>query len=268
MKTIEEVLGYITACYAFLNIKTFNKMPMSSKIKIKITTRKIVYSALFLVFFVLLPGLVFVSCSYSGRASLKLLNKAAQQRYDVIIVPGVPFEGKEWSRIMEARVYWSKYLFDQGIASNIIYSGSSVYSPYYEAEIMALYAKELGIPDSCIFTEIKAEHSTENVYYGYKLAQNMGFETVALASDPFQSKLLTGFIKKKVDRSVGVIPIVWDTVQMVEQKVTTLKIDPSSAFNASYVSIKERETIWKRLKGTRGKNIDTTAYSLVVASPH
>jgi len=91
------------------------------------------------------------SCSYSSRVCRKLLNEAGHEPYDLIIVPGVPFENNQWDRTMKGRIYWSKYLFDRGIAKNIMYSGSSVYSPYYEGIIMALYAEAIGIPREHIF---------------------------------------------------------------------------------------------------------------------
>ena len=118
------------------------------------------------------------SCSYSKHKTQELFSEAKHQIYDVIIVPGVPFENNNWSDAMKNRVYWSKYLYDHGIAKNIIYTGSAVYSPYYEAEIMALYGEALGIQKHNIFTETKAEHSTENVYYSYKKAKKIGFKKV------------------------------------------------------------------------------------------
>ena len=87
---------------------------------------------------------------------------------------------------MRYRVLWSKFLIDKGYANNVIYSGSAVYSPFVESKIMALYGKELGIPEQNIFTEEKAEHSTENLFYSYEIAKQMGFIKIALATDPFQ----------------------------------------------------------------------------------
>jgi hypothetical protein len=48
-----------------------------------------------------------------------MLSDARDQTYDLVVVPGVPLENGKWSRTMKARVYWSKYLYDQGIAKNI-----------------------------------------------------------------------------------------------------------------------------------------------------
>ncbi len=161
---------------------------------------------------------------------------------------------------MKGRVYWSKYLYDKGITKNIIYSGSAVYSPYYEGKIMAMYAEALGIPKENIYTETKAEHSTENVYYGYRKARQLGFNKVAVASDPFQTKLLKGFIRKKVSSDIALLPMVSDTLKMLEPSMTDPEIPFEEAFKPDFVSIKKRESIWKRMRGTLRGNMDTTAY--------
>src|SRR6187399_1405510 len=129
----------------------------------------------FLFTIISLPILLF-SCAYSSKTATKMLEDAKTKKYDIIVVPGVPFDAPEWGRIMRGRVYWSKYLYDSGITKNIMYSGSSVYSPYYESKIMALYAEAIGIPKENIFIETNAEHSTENIYYSYKKAKKLGFE--------------------------------------------------------------------------------------------
>ena len=180
--------------------------------------------------------------------------------FDVIIVPGIPFENGKWDRTMKGRIYWSKYLFDKGIAKNIMYSGSAVYTAYYEAEIMAMYAKAIGIPPKNIFTETRAEHSTENAYYGYKKAQQLGFERIALASDPFQTKLLRRYVRKKVDPEMALIPMVVDTMKAMEPSMIDPHINPQAAFKPGFISIKERESFWRRMRGTLRGNIDTTAY--------
>src|SRR5690606_41288538 len=173
---------------------------------------------------------------------------------------GIPFENGKWDRIMKGRIYWSKYLFDKGIAKNIMYSGSAVYTAYYEAEIMAMYAKAIGIPQKNIYTETKSEHSTENAYYGYKKAQQLGFDRIALASDPFQTKLLGRYVRKNVNPGVALIPMVIDTMEAIEPAMVDPEINYQAAFKPNFVSIKERQSFWKRLRGTLRGNIDTTAY--------
>jgi uncharacterized SAM-binding protein YcdF (DUF218 family) len=204
--------------------------------------------------------LILSSCSFSKKAALKLFEQTKNKSFDIIIVPGVPLENGKWGKIMKGRIYWAKYLYDQGIAKNIMFSGSSVYSPYYEGEVMGLYAEALGIPKEHIFAEIKAEHSTENIYYSYKKAKKLGFKTIALASDPFQTKSLRRFTRRKVNADVILLPMVIDTMKLIEPTMTDPEIDYRKAYNPQFISLKKREGLWKRLRGTLGKNVDTHAY--------
>ena len=156
---------------------------------------------------------------------------------------------------MKGRLYWSKFLYEKGIAKNLLYSGSSVYSPYYEGIIMAMYAEALGIPSQHIFYEIQAEHSTENIYYSYHMAKSLGFETIALASDPFQTKSLKRFTRKKVSTDIAMLPMVIDTMKVLEPTMTDPTIDSLKAYNKDFISLREREVFFKRLGGTLGRNI-------------
>lgn len=211
--------------------------------------------------FLLLCLLGLSACSFTNKSALRLLKKAgAGPPYDIIVVPGVPFEDSTWSQVMKIRILWSKYLYDRGIARNVMYSGSAVYTPYYEAHIMGLYGEALGIPKDRIFVETKAEHSTENIYYGFKKAQKLGFKRIALASDPFQTKMLRSFTRKKVSREVGMIPMVFDTVRVMEQGLVAPAIDFRQAFKPDFIALPERESFWQRFRGTQGKNLDARAY--------
>jgi len=203
-------------------------------------------------------GLI-ASCSFSDKISKQYLDDALTKTYDVIVVPGVPFKEAGWDSVMKERVYWSKWLFDKGIAKNIIYSGSSVYTPYYEGEIMAMYAVAIGIPDEHVFTETKAEHSVENLYYSWLLSKKLGFKSIALATDPFQSKQLKRFARKRIGEEVGIIPFVIDTLRSLHPIMINPVIDYQKAYNKDFVSIMKRQSFWKRLKGTLGRNIDYDA---------
>lgn len=211
-------------------------------------------------FFLSALAIILNSCSFSAKTTEAYYKKAASKSYEMVAVPGVPFTEAGWDSTMKARVYWSKHLFDKGIAKNIMYSGSSVYSPYYEAEIMALYAVAIGIPKENVFTETKAEHSTENLYYVHLKSKKMGFTNVALATDPFQAKQLKRFARLRIGKDVGLIPIVFDTLRAMQPNMVNPQIDYVKAYNKNFVSIKKRESFWKRLRGTLGKNIDYNAY--------
>ena len=211
--------------------------------------------------FILIAAVILLNaCSFSAKTTERYYQKAQATTYDVVAVPGVPFTEAGWDSTMKARVYWAKHLYDRGIAKNIMFSGSSVYSPYYEGEIMALYAIALGIPKEHVFSETKAQHSTENLYYVYLKSKNLGFTKIALATDPFQAKQLKRFARLRIGENTGIIPIVFDTLRALQPFMTDPAIDYKKAYNSDFVSLKSRESFWKRLRGTMGKNIDYNAY--------
>ncbi|MBL7700727.1 MAG: YdcF family protein [Ferruginibacter sp.] len=206
------------------------------------------------------PVILFNACSFSEKTTARYYKKASNKTYEMIAVPGVPFTETGWDSTMKARVYWAKHLYDKGIAKNIMFSGSSVGSPYYEGEIMALYAIALGVPEKNVYAETKAEHSTENLYYVYLKSKKLGFKHIALATDPFQAKQLKRFARKKISAEVGLIPIVFDTLRMMQPFMINPRIEYQKACNSNFVSLKSRESFWKRFRGTMGKNIDYNAY--------
>lgn len=197
-------------------------------------------------------ALLLTHCSFSRYAKRSYERAMREKPFDVIIVPGVPYERENTTSIMTMRVLWAKQLYDSGVARNIIFSGSAVYSPYVEGIAMKVIADSLGIPSDHTFSETMAEHSTENVYYSWKMAKEMGFKKIALSTDPFQARLLGRFLKKFTP-GVRTIPIVFDRLD-IEGK-TLPEIDISSAFVAGFVSIREREGFWERFRGTMGKKV-------------
>lgn len=203
----------------------------------------------FTIFLVIL-GLALNSCAKNPDKAKD--NIESISTYDAIIVPGVPYNDDYWTRVLMGRIYWSFYLYEQGIAKNIIYSGSAVYTPYIESKIMAMYGKALGIPEQNIFTETNAEHSVENVYYSYKLAKKLGFQKIALATDPFQSRMMKR-PSKKMKVEIDFIPFSIEILDTLEIK--EFDIPSEQAFVENFVSLEERENFFQRLRGTLGKNI-------------
>jgi uncharacterized SAM-binding protein YcdF (DUF218 family) len=175
------------------------------------------------------------------------------QPYDVIIVPGVPFNGTRWDTVMKGRVTWAVYLLKKGIAKNVIFSGGAVYTPYYESKIFALYAEALGIQKERIFLDTLAQHSTENVYYSYQIAKKAGFKKIAVATDPYQSAKLMRFSKRRFKLKITHIPIVADSIKFMRE--VNPKINPESAKCEYFQSIVTSQSKLHRLKGTLGKNI-------------
>jgi hypothetical protein len=199
--------------------------------------------------------------AFSSRTCKQFLENARSNPYDLIIVPGLQLVNGRWDPIMKARINWAKYVLSNGIAKNVMFSGAAVHTPYYEARIMALYAKAVGIPEENIFEELLAEHSTENVFYSYKYARKLGFCRIALASDPFQTKMLRKFVQKKIDPDIGLLPIVFDILRKMKDEMPDPEIEQEQAFANDFVAIRERMGFRRRFKGTRGFDINPEVYS-------
>ena len=171
---------------------------------------------------------------------------------DVIIVPGLPYDTTDMPGLMKYRMYWAKLLYDSGIARNVIFSGSSVYTPYKEGVVMKIMADSIGIPAYRTFAETKAEHSTENLYYSWKMARQLGFTRIGLATDPFQMLLLKRY-KKKYFKDVQLVPVY---IKMIDwEKLTLPEINAQPAFVDNFVYIKDRESVWNRWRATLGKRV-------------
>lgn len=199
------------------------------------------------------------SCKHHSPEKNYEYYKQNFEPFDAVIVPGVPFRDTSWARVMKLRVYWAKYLYDTGVTKNIIFSGGAVYTPYSECEIMRLYALEMGIPDENIYLDSLAEHSTENVYYGYWVAEDNGFDCVALASDKYQANGLRSMVKKlnkMYGENMAVMPAIMDTSYTGPHP--DLEIDPSSAYKSGdgYINITESQGKIYRIRGTMGQHID------------
>jgi uncharacterized SAM-binding protein YcdF (DUF218 family) len=206
-------------------------------------------------FSLLILFLLFTGCGKMlYRSAAKAFIKDAKQApYDAIIVPGFPYNGQKWDMVHQLRVHWAHYLYSKGYTKNVIFSGGAVATPYIESRVMANYAEALGIPREHLFTEEKAQHSTENVYYSYRLAKDLGFSKIALSTDPIQTSYMRKFIKK-FELPIGLLPTVIDTVRTLN--VYEPKTDHSNAVaKEGFVKLSDKEGFFKRFRGTIGKYI-------------
>ncbi len=197
-------------------------------------------------------GLLLTHCSFQQYARKSFERAKKEIPFDVIIVPGVPYQDTAMNVIYKARILWAKYLYDSKFTKNIIFSGSAVYTPYYEATTMMMYADSLGLPTENLFAETEALHSTENIYYGWKMAKSVGFKKIALATDPFQSRLLKSFMEEYTP-GVYTIPIVFEKIDTKSSAFP--KINDRAAFVENFISLPKRQDFWERFKGTRGKRV-------------
>jgi uncharacterized SAM-binding protein YcdF (DUF218 family) len=213
------------------------------------------YAAMRLLLLNVVSILFLSSCVLFHPSAEKLTERALTEHshYDAVIVPGVPFLEPKWDRTMQMRVIWATHLYKKGVAKKLIMSGSSVYSPYVEAKIMKLYAIECGVPENDIIIEDRAQHSTENIWYGYKLAKGLGYEKIALSTDPFQTRMTYRFGKKRL-KDLKFLPVIFDTLKTLQHVDPVIKYQDLKI--PDFVPITQTQNFWYRFRGTMGKHIN------------
>ncbi len=214
-----------------------------------------------IVIFGLLFSLAFIANScmlYNIQANSMYNNNIKNQPFDAVIVPGIPYNGKQWDDVMKMRVLWATYLYKQGITKHIIFSGSAVYTHFIESEIMRQYAIALGVDSNDIVVETKAEHSSENVYFSYLLAREKVWTNVALATDLVQTQMVRTFIAKN-NIPVSLLPAKISILKKLSVP-DNIRIDTMSAYVPYFKSITNEQSQHFRWRGTQGKNIDFRKY--------
>jgi uncharacterized SAM-binding protein YcdF (DUF218 family) len=175
-----------------------------------------------------------------------------EKPYDIVIVPGFPSDSGKINTTLSERILWADYLYKNGIANQILFSGSAVYTPFIEGEIMRLFALQLGIDENEIKVETKALHSTENLYYGFKMASESGYEKIAFATHPAQSSFLKQF-RRKFNLDLDFIPIVADSIKNIKYSFQSIYL--SKIFVEDFIPLNERQGLFKKLRGTRGGRV-------------
>lgn len=197
---------------------------------------------------------IFQSCYVFGPSPRKRLTKiSAIKPIDVAIVPGLPLYHGVWDTLLKTRILWSVYLYKTGVVKKLLYSGNAVYTKWIESKAMTEYAVKLGVRREDILIDTLAEHSTENLYYGFNLAKDKGYQTVALATDPFQCAMLYRFSKQKLKHKVHFLPVVFDSI--ASNFSIRVETDTTLNIRENFVAIDEKSNYKKRMNGTRGKNI-------------
>lgn len=191
--------------------------------------------------YLLVTGLIVLLLFKTGSYFLrKNISETYQQSiryapFDVIIVPGIPYDSLNPNRMMKARMFWAKNLFDKGIARHIIFSGDAVHSPFVEGKCMKTIADSLGIPSNKTFSESKALHGVENIQLGMNMGKELGFKTMAIATDPFQFAYLRYYEKRDM---ISYLPMPVDCMKTYDRPLPA--IDTREMRVESFIPLKER----------------------------
>ncbi len=192
------------------------------------------------------------SCSFQPFSKLITKNAYPKEAYDAVIVPGFPYYVHSPHMIIKARMLWAKHLYDNGATKNLIFSGGAVTTPYIEGLVMKSMADSMGIPTQSSFAETRADHSKENIYYSVKMAQEMGFKNIAVATDIVQSLMLRSYIKEKFP-TIKLIPIDFEAIDFKETILPC--VDHESTLCKTYIPLHVRKSFKERREGTNGNHI-------------
>lgn len=191
---------------------------------------------LFLFLFLLLSVfLLFTAFSLKSRVNRANKKYFARAPYDVVIVPGYPYyDSAPPFPLLACRMNWVKELYDKGIAKNIIFSGGAIHTPYVEAKVMKIISDTLGIPQAHVFMEDKAPHSYQNVTYSNKLAKQLGFKKIAIATDPYQFAYMSLFLGAAP--GVGILTFSPDSAEAKKYFQPLPYFNPRDAFVKDFVA--------------------------------
>lgn len=199
-------------------------------------------------------SLQFLLALIVGFSSSSAVAKEPVKHYDAIIIPGFPFDPNgDMNAIYRMRLAWAYELYQQGHTDHIILSGGAVHSPYVEAEIFALYLMEMGIPAEALILERKAEHSLENVFYSMEIAQEYGFENVAVATDWWQAGMIR-FLGNLEGHNLADVDFLPAKMRVVRKywKSFEYEIDHQLAYEEDFVPLIARKNKEQRKQGTHG----------------
>ncbi len=108
---------------------------------------------------------------------------------DVIIVLGAKSTGGEVSEVLKQRVNHGIWLYNNGYADYIIFTGGfGKGESVSEAAAAKKYAIEQGVSESAIFIEEKSTITEENFFEAKNIMDENSFSSAIIVSDPLHQK--------------------------------------------------------------------------------
>lgn len=105
-------------------------------------------------------------------------------RFDAIIVLGTPTDSDGNPTPSQlARVTEAVREYERGVAPRLILSGGAAHNRFVEAESMARSAHALGIPESALFIEARAQDTIQNARYSVAIMQSHGWRSAEVISN-------------------------------------------------------------------------------------
>jgi uncharacterized SAM-binding protein YcdF (DUF218 family) len=131
-------------------------------------------------------------------------SNTAQQKFDIILVLGVPSRPdgspspEQRSRVLEGVREWRS-----GVAPRIVVSGGPAHNQWVEADTMAKFAEQQGVPVGDVLEERQAHDTIQNVYYTVAIMRAHQWHSAEVVS--------SGYHLPRAALILARFPIAWRT---------------------------------------------------------
>lgn len=165
-----------------------------------------------------LPLLLLVLAMIHNRDDL-IEAEEPQRDADVIFVLGSPAaDDGSPGDVMRTRVEKGVALLQAGYAPRIVFQGGAVKNDYVEAQVMADYARALGIDEDALYLEEKSRDTIENVEEALKLMNEKGWRRAIVVTSSYHSRRAGRLFASRgtdVTMVVADYPADWSLLQRV-----------------------------------------------------
>ena len=104
-------------------------------------------------------------------------------RFDAIIVLGTPADNDgNPTPVQLSRVTEAVHEYERGVAPRLILTGGPAHNQFVEATVMAHAAHALGIPESALFVEPRAQDTIQNACYSKQIMDAHGWRSAEVVS--------------------------------------------------------------------------------------
>jgi uncharacterized SAM-binding protein YcdF (DUF218 family) len=108
-----------------------------------------------------------------------------RNHFDAIIVLGCPANPDGTPSVKQReRVDEGISEFRKHVAPRLIMTGGAAHNQFTEAEVMAHYAVENGVPAADVVAESRAQNTVQNAFYSIEIMKEHGWNSAEIVSSP------------------------------------------------------------------------------------
>ena len=118
---------------------------------------------------VLMVYFIMLKTVFTASSIVNQIHRRGNKGYEYILVLGTDLEFTKTDILMQKKVDKALELYRENPGSRLIFSGGNDFDGRAEADVMADYARESGVPDTDVIVEDKSIGAEENIKASYAL---------------------------------------------------------------------------------------------------